>query len=181
MNIHPVVRAIALVMTVFFVGCAGTGGESAPEAKPVAKKKTSTANKSVVKDNVIVPGKRIGPLSVGMPVSQLYDVMGEPTQSQKGRGTERYVFEDLDVVVDDTDESVSAVTTESADYTTADGLKVGLTTLAVKAKLAKLSGQLLIREEGETSTYFTSGMVVVVTGGQVKSISIRPISGSSGS
>ena len=137
--------------------------------------------KSVVKDNTIVPGKRIGPVSVGMSVSQLYDVMGEPTQTQKGRGTERYVFEGLEVVVDDADESVSTITTGSADYATADGLKVGLTILAVKAKLVKLSGQLLIREEGETTTYFTSGMVVLVSGGQVKSITIRPVSNASSS
>ena len=111
MGIRPVVRAIALVMTVFFAGCSGMmGGESGTEAKPAAKK-TSASAKSVVRDNTIVPGKRIGPVSVGMPVSQLYDVMGEPTQTQKGRGIERYVFEGLEVVVDDTDESVSTVTT----------------------------------------------------------------------
>jgi hypothetical protein len=182
MGIRPVVRAIALVMTVFFAGCSGIsgmmGGESGTEAKPAAKK-TSASAKSVVRDNTIVPGKRIGPVSVGMAVSQLYDVMGEPTQTQKGRGIERYVFEALEVVVDDTDESVSTVTTGSADYATADGLKVGLTVLAVKAKLAKLSGQLLIREEGETTTYSTSGMVVLVLNGQVKSITVRPVSGAS--
>jgi uncharacterized protein YceK len=178
MGIHAVVRTIALVMTVFLVGCAGMFGESATEAKPAAKK-TSAGTKSVVRDNTIVAGKRIGPVSVGMPVSQLYDVMGEPTQTQKGHGTERYVFEGLEVIVDDADESVSTITTGSPDYATADGLKVGLTILAVKAKLVKLSGQLLIREEGETTTYFTSGMVVLVSGGQVKAITVRPVSGAS--
>jgi hypothetical protein len=182
MGIHPVVRAIALVMTVFLVGCAGFEGLTEP--KPAAKKtsagtKTSAGMKSVVMDNTIVPGKRIGPVSVGMAVSQLYDVMGEPTKTQKGRDTERYVFEGLEVVVDDADESVSTVTTASAEYATADGLKVGLTLLAVKAKLAKLPGQLLIREEGDTTTYFTAGMVVLVSGGQVKSITIRPVAGAS--
>ena len=182
MGIRPVVRAIALVMTVFFAGCSGIsgmmGGESGTEAKPAAKK-TPAGAKSVVRDNTIVPGKRIGPVSVGMPVSQLYDVMGEPTQTQQGRGNERYVFEGLEVVVDDADELGSTVTTGSADYATADGLKVGLTVLAVKARLVKLSGQLLIREEGETTTYSTSGIVVLVSGGQVKSITIRPVSGAS--
>jgi hypothetical protein len=182
MGIRPIVRAFAVVMTFFFAGCAGIsgmmGGESGTEAKPAAKK-TSAGAKSVVRDNTIVAGKRIGPVSVGMPVSQLYDVMGEPTQTQKGRGNERYVFEGLEVVVDDADELVSTVTTGSPDYATADGLKVGLTVLAVKARLAKQQGQLLIREEAETTTYFTAGMVVVVSNGQVKSITVRPVSGAS--
>jgi len=183
MGMHSIARAIALVTTVFLVACSslGGGGESAPEAKPVAKKKSSASMKSVIKDNMIVPAKRIGPVSVGMSVSQLYDVMGEPTQSQKGHEVDQYVFEDLEVVVDDADESVSAVTTQSPDFATADGLKVGLSVLAVKAKLAKLSGPLLIREEGEMSTYYAGGMVVVVSGGQVKSITVRAASGASGS
>ncbi|HTT36049.1 MAG TPA: hypothetical protein VMH32_00115 [Burkholderiales bacterium] len=180
---HPVARATALVATVFLVACSslGGGGESAPEAKPAAKKKSTASVKSVIKDNMIVPGKRIGPVSVGMSVSQLYDVMGEPTQTQKGHEQDHYVFEDLEVVVDDADESVSTVTTQSPDFATADGLKVGLSVLAVKAKLAKLSGPLLIREEGDTSTYYAGGMVVVVSGGQVKSIMVRATSASSGS
>ena len=181
MQIHPVVRAIAVLVTVSLAGCAGMGGagrgEAETESTPVAKKKTSAGMKGVVKDYLIVPGKRIGAVSVGMPVSQLYDVMGEPTQSLKGRGTARYVFEELEVIVDDADGSVATVSTESADFATAEGLRVGLTDLAVKAKLAKLPGQLLIKEEGETSSYFTPGMIVVVSGGQVKSISIRPVLG----
>jgi len=182
MGMHSIARAIALVTTVVLVGCSslGGGGESAPEAKSAPKKKSAVSMKSVIKDNMIVPGKRIGPVSVGMSVSQLYDVMGEPTQTQKGHELDHYVFEDLEVVVDDADESVSTVTTQSPDFTTADGLKVGLSVLAVKAKLAKLSGPLLIREEGETSTYYAGGMVVVVSGGQVKSIMVRATSASSG-
>jgi len=178
MRIHPVLRVIAMVVTVSLVGCAGMGGGGGAEAEgQPAAKKTSAGMKGVVKDNRIVAGKRIGPVSVGMPVSQLYDVMGEPTQSVKGRGTERYVFDDLEVTVDDADETVATVSTESPDFATADGLKVGLTDLAVKAKLAKTQGQLLIKEEGETTSYFAAGIVVVVSGGQVKSITVRHVSG----
>jgi hypothetical protein len=183
-------RAIVVAAGLSLAGCAGLsgmfGGEEAPatesktaaktESKPAVKKK-SAATKPVVKDNLIVAGKRIGPVSVGMPVSQLYDVMGEPVQAVKGRGSERYVFEDLQVVVDEADGAVVTVLTESPDYASADGLKVGLTDLAVKAGLAKLQGQLVIKEEGDTTTYFASGISVVVTGGLVKSISVRPVSG----
>jgi hypothetical protein len=132
--------------------------------------------KIVVKDNLIVPGKRIGPVSVGMSVSQLYDVMGEPTQSEKVRGAERYVFEDLEVVVDDADQSVNSVAITSPGYATADHLKVGLTDLGVRAKLTNLSARLLIKEEADTMTYFTAGMAVVVSGGYVKSITVRSVS-----
>jgi len=179
MRIYPVVRAIAMLVIISLAGCAGFGGgDTEAASKSAAKKKTANGMmKIVVKDNMIVAGKRIGPVSVGMPVFQLYDVMGEPAQSVKGRGTERYVFEELEVVVDDADEAVTTVTTDSPDFATADGLKVGLTDLAVKAKLAKVQGQLLIKEEGDTISYFTPGIVIVVSGGQVKSITIRPVSG----
>jgi hypothetical protein len=183
-------RAIVVVVTFSLAGCAGVsgllGGEGEPatesktaaksESKPAVKKKPA-ATKPVLKDNLIVAGKRIGPVSVGMPVSQLYDVMGEPIQATKGRGSERYVFEDLQVVVDEADGAVVTVSTESSEYASAEGLKVGLTDLAVKAGLAKLQGQLVIKEEGDTTTYFASGISVVVTGGLVKSISVRPVAG----
>jgi len=175
-SIHPVLRAIALGLTVSLVGCALLGSESKTDVNSVARKKTPPAMKSVMKDNLIVPGKRIGPVSVGMSVSQLYDVMGEPTQSEKLRGTERYVFEDLEVVVDDADQSVNSVAIASSDYATADHIKVGLTDLGVRAKLTNLSARLLIKEESGTMTYFTAGMAVVVSGGYVKSITVRAAS-----
>ena len=175
-GIRTVLRAIALVLTVSLVGCALLGGESQTDVNSVARKKTPSAMKNVMKDNLIVPGKRIGPVSVGMSVSQLYDVMGEPTQSEKLRGTERYVFEDLEVVVDDADQSVNSVAIASSDYATADHIKVGLTDLGVRAKLANLSARLLIKEEAGTMTYFTAGMAVVVSGGYVKSITVRSAS-----
>jgi hypothetical protein len=46
-------------------------------------KKTFSATKGVVKDDLIVPGKRIGPVAVGMSVSQLYDVMGARPSPRK--------------------------------------------------------------------------------------------------
>jgi hypothetical protein len=179
MRIHLVLRAIVVVFALSLAGCGGfSGGEKEPAAdnKSVGKKR-SAGMKAVVRDNLIVPGKRIGPVSVGMPVSQLYDVMGEPTQSVKERGSERYLFVDLQVVVDDTEGTVTTVSTESPNYATVDGLKAGLTDLAVKAGLAKLQGQLVIKEEGETTTYSESGIHIVVSGGLVRSISIRPVLG----
>jgi hypothetical protein len=173
---HPALRAVPLVLTVCLASCALLGGGSQTDANSVARKKPSSATKGVVKDDLIVPGKRIGPVAVGMSVSQLYDVMGAPTQSEKGRGTERCVFEDLEVVMDDADQSVISVATQSADYATADDIKVGLADLGVRAKLAKLSGRLLIKEEGDTITYFTAGMMILVSGGHVKSIAVRSVS-----
>ena len=175
-GIRTVRRAITLVFTVSLVGCALLGGESQTDVNSIAKKRSSSAMKIVLKDNLIVPGKRIGPVSVGMSVSQLYDVMGEPTHAEKGRGTERYVFEDLEVVVDDGDQSVNSIAIASSEYATADHIKVGLTDLGVRAKLANLSARLLIKEEADTMTYFTAGMAVVVSGGYVKSITVRSAS-----
>jgi hypothetical protein len=78
--------------------------------------------------------------------------------------------------MDDADQSVVSVATQSADYATADDIKVGLADLGVRAKLAKLSGRLLIKEEEDTITYFTAGMMVLVSGGHVKSIAVRSVS-----
>jgi hypothetical protein len=173
MRNHLVVRAIAIVIAVSLVGCVSTGGEAETERRSVSKKKVA----GVVWDYLIVPGKRIGPMSVGMPVSQIYDVMGEPFESLKETATTRYVFEEMEVIVDEADGAVSTVLTRFAEFATKEGLSVGLTDLAVRAKLSKLPGQLLIKEEGEKTNYFTPGMIVIVSGGQVTSISIRPVSG----
>ena len=89
------------------------------------------------------------------------------------QGTERYKFEELEVIVDDVDESVKMVSTASPAYATAEGLKVGVSELAVRARLAKLPGQLVIKIEGDTTTYINTGLVILVSTGQVKSISVR--------
>jgi hypothetical protein len=171
MNSHATVRLIALGLALFLAGCAGLSTESEKaEAKPVAQKK---APMPVVQDAVIVPGKRIGPVSVGMLVPQLYDVMGEPAQAVKMQGNERYKFEELEVTVDEVDQSVKMVSTASPAYATGEGLKVGVSELAVRARLAKLPGQLLIKVEGDTTTYLNTGMVIQVSGGQVRFISVR--------
>jgi len=170
MPIHSLVRLIALVLALSLAGCGGMFPESdKAEAKPEQKK----APAPVIQDTLIVPGKRIGPVSVGMMVPQLYDVMGEPAQAVKVQGTERYKFEGLEVVVDDVDESVKMVSTASPAYATAEGLKVGVSELAVRARLAKLPGQLVIKVEGDTTTYINTGLVILVSTGQVKSISVR--------
>jgi hypothetical protein len=171
MHIHPMVRLIALGLAFVLAGCAGLSTESEKaDAKPGAQKKASMP---VVQDTVIVPGKRIGPVSVGMLVPQLYDVMGEPAQAVKTQGTERYKFEELEVIVDEVDQSVKTVSTASPAYATGEGLKVGVSELAVRARLAKLPGQLLIKVEGDTTTYLNTGLVIQVSGGQVKFISVR--------
>ena len=65
------------------------------------------------------------------------------------------------------------VSTASPAYATGEGLKVGVSELAVRARLAKLPGQLLIKIEGDTTMYINPGLVILVSGAQVKSISVR--------
>ena len=95
-------------------------------------------------DNLIVPGVRVGPVTLGMTDADLYKMLGEPAQTMVTSNGARihYVYSSLNVGVDRDSHIVVAVETHDPAYATAGGIKFGSSSLALT--VAKLGPQ----EEG---------------------------------
>jgi hypothetical protein len=90
-------------------------------------------------DNLIVPGVRIGPVMLAMTETAIYKMLGDPTRTMTqgvdmGRGIQ-YVYPTLSVVVNKVTHRVTSVVTIDQKYSTANGIKVGSSSLAVSTKL----------------------------------------------
>jgi hypothetical protein len=119
-----------LVLALSLSGCAGT-----PTARP-----TKPAEKvAVIDDNKIIPGKRIGKVSVGMSIVQLLDVMGDPTKeyTNSNGSAASYEYGQLFLGVDHRDQSIASVSTTDSDYKTSSGLGVGSSELRVRAVMGQ--------------------------------------------
>jgi hypothetical protein len=122
-------------------------------------------------DNLIVPGVRIGPVSLGMSDADLYKMLGDPTQTMTegvdmGRAIQ-YVFPKLSIVVSKATHRVTQVTTLDPGYSTADGIKVGSSGLAVSTKLGIPPG----RCEGGCDYNYPNGISLGINSeGRVRAI-----------
>ena len=90
-------------------------------------------------DNLIVPGVRIGPVSLGMSDADAYKLLGDPIRTMTegvdmGRAIQ-YDFPKLSIVVSRSTHRITQVTTLDTGYATADGIRVGSSGLAVSTKL----------------------------------------------
>ncbi len=92
-------------------------------------------------DNLIVPGVRVGPVTLGMTDVDLYKMLGDPARTDVTSDGARihYVYSSLDVGVDRDSHIVVAVETHDPSYATAEGIKFGSSSLALM--VAKLGPQ----------------------------------------
>jgi hypothetical protein len=107
-----------------------------------------------VHDTLIVPGDRIGPVYLGMPLRQVLEVMGDPQESlewgQDGfsgmlyewgdqfaiySGVRRLARATLSVTVSNADQRVRVVSVGDLGYQTADGLRFGVSGARAVANL----------------------------------------------
>lgn len=84
-------------------------------------------------DNMIVPGKSVGPVAIGMSAQDLYRVMGEPRSSDVGEEKTSYVYDGLQVGVENDSQLVYRAFATSPKYKLAKGVAVGSSALAVIA------------------------------------------------
>lgn len=128
-----------------------------------------------IKDTVIVAGQRIGPVSLGMPLQDLYAAMGDPLATvPQGRNTS-YVFRNLGATVNNQDGKVHEISA-SGPYTTDKGLHEGSSELAVKALYPDASVIFAdtTAPEYRIKTYCRlSGLRIGVMKERVTSISVR--------
>lgn len=90
-------------------------------------------------DNLIVPGKRIGPLSPGMSAADLFRVLGPPDSSI--RYFNSHIWGKRWVVLDTSTNRAERVSTSDPRDATREGLRVGSTELEMTAKLGAPTGE----------------------------------------
>lgn len=108
-------------------------------------------------DSLIVAGVRIGAMSLGMTDSQLYRLLGDPDSTFISERVIKYTYGKLllTVYVDKTSHKVVQLWSSDSRYSTAEGIKVGSSGLAVAAKLGVPPGDC---QSNCTMTYVSKGL-----------------------
>jgi hypothetical protein len=92
-------------------------------------------------DSVIEPGVRLGPVHLGITDVELYRLLGDPKSTRtNGSISMNYIYSKFQVSVDTDTHRVIQVTTDDPAYSTAEGIRVGSSGLAVAAKLGTPPG-----------------------------------------
>lgn len=107
-----------------------------------------------IHDTLIVPGKRIGPLSLGMNAGQLLKTMGSPISTRRLADSNIYIFSgEITAIVLTDNNKVIKVSTRNSRYATSEGLRAGTDDLNVRAVMGAPS---TLRNLRHTLSGFTS-------------------------
>lgn len=85
---------------------------------------TPALTQNYTNDHLIVPGARIGPVTLGLSTAKLEEILGRATLRPQGEGTV-YLYPDRGLVVYCQDGRVFSVTTRSPEFQTRAGVGVG--------------------------------------------------------
>jgi hypothetical protein len=85
---------------------------------------TSAPTDSYVVDALVIPGTRVGPVTLGLSTEQLKDALGEGQLRPQKKGT-IHLYEQYALVVYSEERRVVAVTTRSPVFVTRNGIRVG--------------------------------------------------------
>lgn len=130
-------------------GCAGR--KPPPEPAPAPKAEPQALPEERIRDRFIIPGERIGPISLRMPLRQLITAMGEPVSSTAsripgGRPALLYRYADPEaspegailVTVREHDQTVYSVRIDRIEsYQTREGVRFGSSEALVRASFGK--------------------------------------------
>jgi hypothetical protein len=120
---------LAVVTAFALSACAGGSSDLLAGVPPVEAKP--------IRDNVIVPGHRVGPVSLGMDMSALYAEMGSPVNTVTGDLANIYKYPGLEIWVAHRENKVTSIIITGAGYSTAQGVRVGAPELEVRAKYGR--------------------------------------------
>jgi hypothetical protein len=149
-------RSLVIVVTVLFIVCTAKGGEA---------------------DKLIVPGRRIGPISIGMTASDLLRILGEPDQTDHSSTATgyKYTSRGLRVQLHDRDQRVSSIAALDASWMTAQGLRVGDSELKMKSRLGAPSSSRTLYSVGdhqESGFFDYPGLLVEIRGGKISGLQV---------
>ena len=112
-------------------------------------------------DNLIVPGQRIGPVSLGMPAKGLVQAAGSPKETRRLPNRTVSEFADgLVAVTRDSDLRVISIGTRDPWYATADGIRAGSSELEVRTHLGATPQVVEDRRNPRIRTYCYPGLEV---------------------
>jgi hypothetical protein len=130
-------------------------------------------------DTLIEPGKRIGQLSIGMTVQEVYSVMkgAAPTETMAyTNGSRLYKWGDskfISVIIDVKTERVSYVGTSDPRFATKEGIRVGDTQFEVDAKMGPPQRRQIDDNFGLSLLWYgRRAMRITVQHGKVTSIDV---------
>jgi hypothetical protein len=110
-----------LIAAMLAAGCAGRSGPPGPAAP--------------VFDHAILPGKRVGPIALGITAAELERIAGRASSTTPGDGQVEYRYDGYSAVVFDRTQRVASIVVTSSRYALLSGLSVGDTEGAVIEQL----------------------------------------------
>ena len=150
---------------------------AAEDARPASEAQAQEVNDA----DLIVPGKRIGQLSIGMTVQEVYTVMkgADPTETMAGtNGSRLYKWGSdakwVSVIIDVKTERVSYVGTNDPRFATKEGIRVGDSQFTLDAKMGPPQRRQIPDDNNGLSLlwYGRRAMRIIVQHGKVTSIDI---------
>ena len=122
-------RAHVFLVAIALAACASNSTEDLSKVPPPPA--------VPIRDYSIVPGQRIGPISLGMTEADLYRAMGEPTKSYSYSSSTAYQFgpntPSVTATVYHSTRKIHVIGTNSRSYSTPEGISVGSSELAARA------------------------------------------------
>lgn len=130
----PLNRIVGLLLAGVLGACAGGGARQDPLPAPPLQP---------VFDSLIVPGQRVGPVSLGMSGAQLLQAVGSPTRSNHiGDVTAVSFSNGISANVRDSDNRVTTASTSDERYSTPGGVHSGISEFEVRTRLGSPAGVL---------------------------------------
>ncbi len=137
------------------------------------------------RDEMVVPGGRIGPIALGMSAATLFNTLGTPDESNRFKDAQaiHYKSVGLRTTVLDSYQQVINVHTDEPRYATAEGIRVGASELEVRAKLGPPVSTSTFGE-GELfrqmMCYGTGLQLILGANGKVLSMGVYPAAATGG-
>ena len=167
---YRVMKRLIGPVLLFGLAC---GGES---ARPLAAPKGAP-----VRDTLIVPGERVGPIALGMSSSALLETMGPPDESVRFSDGVGATFKSAGLYANvlDTTQQVFAIHVNDERYATKEGLKLGSSEMEVRAKLGAPTRHVLQSDDGvhpyENRLCYETGITFYMnTAGRVYVLQVHP-------
>ena len=139
-------RSVAIVLLAL-TACASPKKEAEEPAPP---KVEAPATENLVRDRTVIPGVRVGPMFLDMPLRKMIEVFGEPVSGTNsripgGRPALLYRYPDPDaadgailVMVREHDQTVYSIQVERVEgFQTREGVRLGSSEALVRASFGK--------------------------------------------
>jgi hypothetical protein len=180
------------IMLLALVACASTKKE--PEPPPPAKVE-ATAAENLLHDTTVIPGVRVGPVFLDMPLRKMIEVFGEPVSSTNsrmpgGRPALLYHYPDpgaaegaLLVLVREYDQTIYSIQVDHIEsFQTREGVRFGSSEALVRASFGKpqsLGETTVTGQDGATAVMriycYLNGLAVRLNAnGNVEALTVFP-------